>query len=81
MSYAGMAYSYRPQNQNTLPGTLNSTTRWRQLPFNNTNDTLSLLRFEDIAGDVIDVPNGVTGWRYSPTTTNKGGGGFTRWIV
>lgn len=68
MSYAGMAYRYRPQNQNTLPGTLNSTTRWRQLPFNNTNDTLSLLRFEDIAGEVIDVPNGVTVMEVQPNS-------------
>ena len=60
MSAAGMAYSYRPQTQNSLPGTLNPTTKWRQMPFNNTNDTLSLLQFENIAGDTVPIPNGVT---------------------
>ena len=58
MSLAAMAYSYRTQNQNTLPGTLNDTTRWRQLPLD-TNDTLSWFRFENIAGDVIAGPDGV----------------------
>ena len=57
MSLAG---SYRLQNANTLEGTLNATTRWRQLPVSNTNDMLSWLRFENIAGDVIDPPDDVT---------------------
>ena len=56
MSLAGMSYSYRLQNTKTLEGILNPTTRWRQLPVSNTNDTLSWLRFENIAGDVIDPP-------------------------
>ena len=59
MLTAGMAYGYGIQNPNTLPGTLNGTTRWRQLPFSDTNDTLSWLRFDDIAGQTIAVPDGV----------------------
>ena len=66
MSFAGMSYSYRLQNHNTLLGTLNDTTIWRQLPYNNTNDTLSLLRFENIAGEVVNVPDGVTVTENSP---------------